>query len=212
MAIVKVEITKAKTTLEFDTKTLPDEVYAEALRQGLKVLANRGQTKITKETYPEAEELKAAALAKAELTKADMYAGKIRIMGAKGDKVSGKVMTIARNMAKALVKDEMKRQKIKVSYVEASVITKHANDLLAKMPALIEKAKAQLEAQEAEALAMKESLASIVTPGMISEKKKAKVEAEKAEAKEKAGTISAKQAGMTAQRPPKGQAKPAQQA
>lgn len=208
MAIMKIEVTKAKQALEINTKALPDEVYNEVVRQGLKVLLNRGMTKITKETYPNAEELKAAALEKAQTTLEDMKAGKIRIMGAKGDRVSGVVMTEARRIAKALVKDEMKRQKIKVSYVEASEITKAANALIAANPAIVEQAKANIEAREKEAQALKEGLAQIVTPGMVSAAKAAKVDKAKAEAKEKMGTLSATQAGQIAQRPAPKASKP----
>lgn len=204
MGIMKVEVTKAKATLEIDTKDLPDAVYQEALRQGLKVLLNRGMTKITKETYPAAEELKAAALAKAELTVEDMKAGKIRIVGGGKDKVSGAVKTEAMKIARALVKDELKRQKIKVSYVEAKEISAAAEGVIRANPQIMEMAKANVEARVKEAESLKAGLAQIVTPGMINTQKKAKADAtaaaEKAKAKE---ALSATQAGITAVRPPK---------
>lgn len=204
MGIMKIEVTKAKQALDIDTSELPDQVYQEALRQGLKVLLNRGMTKITKETYPNADELKAAALEKANTTLADMKAGKIRIVGAKGDKVSGAVKTEAMRIARALVKDEMKRQKIKVSYVPAKEISLAAENVIRANPSIMEKAKLAVEAREAEALALKEGLAQIVTPGMIDQAKKAKVDKEAAEAKaavKAAGaSLSATQAGQVAQR------------
>jgi hypothetical protein len=200
MGILKVPVTKAKATLDIDTSELPDAVYQEALAQGLKIILNRGQTKITKETYPKAEELQAAALAKAEETFANMKAGKIRIMGTKAEKTGGAVMTEARRLAKQVIKDEMKRQGIKVSYVEASEITKAANAYLTTDAGkeLIDRAKANLEAAQAKASATTDILAGIVNPSMVSEKKKAKIEDEKKKAK---AALSATQAGKPRSRP-----------
>src|SRR5258705_2316138 len=94
---LRVPVTKAKGSIEVDTGSLPEHVYREALVQGLKVLINRGMTKLTKEAYPDADVLKAAAMEKAEETLQNMYDGKIRIMGgAKSDKVPREVMTEAR--------------------------------------------------------------------------------------------------------------------
>lgn len=206
--LMKIEVTKGKQTIEIGTKEVPDAVYFEALRQGFKVLLNRGMTKITKETYPDAAELQAAAMAKAMLTFEDMKAGKIRIVGGKS-KVSGAVKTEAMRIARALVKDELKRQKIKISYVDAKDITEAAENILRANPEIMDKAKLAVEAREAEAAKLKEGLAQIVTPGMVNVAKKAKVDKAQAEEKAKAkAALSATQAGITAQRPPKGGAKP----
>lgn len=145
MAVVQIPITKAKTTVEIDTDKLPAEVYREAVIQGLKVMANRGASKITKETYPDETELKAAALAKAEEQVEAMKSGKIKIAGAKVAKTSGATMTEAMRLARNLVKDLMKRENIKVSHVAASEITAAAKEVLAAQPELIEQAKAAIE-------------------------------------------------------------------
>lgn len=196
MAVMKIDVTKGKAQLEIDTDSLPEIVYKEALAQGLKVLLNRSMTKITKEAYPNPNELKAAAMAKAAETLEAMKAGKIRIMGAKADKVSGKVMTEARRIAKNMVKEEMKAQKIKISYVDAKDITAAANALIAANPDIVEEAKKNIEAQEAKTKGALEkiNLASLVP---INEKKKGKIEAEKAQAK---AQLSKTQAGKTAVR------------
>jgi hypothetical protein len=147
---LKIPVTKGKSFIEVNTGDLPEHVYREALIQGLKVLVNRGMTKLTKEAYPDAEKLKEAAMEKAEETLLNMYEGKIRIMGgAKSDKVPREVMTEARRMAKALVKEELKRSGVKVSYVESSEITKAANALLADQPEIIEDAKKEVERRAA---------------------------------------------------------------
>lgn len=212
MATLKIPVVKAKGLasgdyLEINTDDpanggdLPANVYQEALIQGLKVILNRGTTKITKSTYPVAEELKAAAMAKAQETLEAIRAGKIRIMGAKTDKASGKVMTEARRIAKNIIKDEMKRQGIKVSYVDAKDITAAANALLSDQPEIVEEAKKAIEAQEAKAKQVADMAISGKLKDMlpINTKKKEKAEKEKADAK---AQLSAMQAGKTRTRAP----------
>lgn len=46
---VNVPITKGKTTLAVNLDEIPDDVYTEIVLQGLKVLLNRGTSKVTKE-------------------------------------------------------------------------------------------------------------------------------------------------------------------
>lgn len=196
MAMMNVPVTKGKTTVAIDTDLIPTEVYAEALLQGLKVLVNRGMSKITKETYPQAEELVAAATAKANENAADILAGKVKLSGAKPKAASGAVMTEARRLARNLVKDEMKRQGIKISHVEASEITKAANALLAEDPTLIETAKANLE--ERAKVPVKINVAAIP----ISDKKVKAAEARKAKdqlSKTQAGKVATRKKGQPAQ-------------
>lgn len=197
MGILNIDVVKAKQLIEVETDKLPEAVYAEALRLGLKHLMNSGNTKITKTTYPNPEELKAKAWEAAQTRLEALYAGKIRIMGAKSaDKVPGVVMTEARRIARNLVKDEMKKQKIKVSYVAASEITKLANQLIAGNPTIVEQAKQAIEAREkavAEGMQGLGDLKSLVDPK--------KVEAAKAKKDEatKAAQLSAAQAGKVQQ-------------
>jgi hypothetical protein len=189
-----VPVTKAKGTIEVDTGQLPEHVYREALVQGLKVLINRGMTKLTKEAYPDADLLKAAAQEKAEETLQNMYDGKIRIMGgAKSDKVPREVMTEARRIARALVKDGLKRAGVKISYVESSEITKAANVLLADQPQILEQAREEVERRQ------KANVTINVKAIPISEKRKAAAEAAAA-AKKADKTLSAAKAGKIAAR------------
>lgn len=199
MGIVNVSIVKAKQTIEIETDKLPQAVYEEALAQGLKVLMNRGNTKITKTTYPKPEELQAKAMEAAHAMRENLYAGKIRIMGAKSDnKVPGVVMTEARRIARNLVKDELKRQGVKVSYVEASEITKAANALIAADPEIIKQAEDAISARNAQAEKVKAALGDIKASVPVSEKKKAAAEKAKADNKAKANAVlSAAQAGKT---------------
>ena len=197
MAIMQIPITKGKGFIEVNTDSpedggdLPASVYAEALLQGLKVLLNRGASKITKETYPNEDELKAAAMTKAEEQKALVRAGEIKFTGqSKAKKASGAVMTEARRLAKNLVKDEMKRQGIKVSHVDAKDITKAANGLLEMKPELIAQAEANVAEREKTPVAIDLSAIIKVNPTKVA----------KAEAKKKDKPLSAKQAGMVAKR------------
>jgi len=189
--MLKIPVVKGKTFLEVNTAELPIHVYREALVQGLKVLLNRGQTKITKEAYPEPEALKAKAMETAEETLENMYKGKIRIMGgaAKADKVPREVMTEARRIARNLVKEELKRSGVKVSYVESSEITKAANALLAADPDIIKQAEEEVEKRAAKKV--KIDIASIP----ISQKKM-----KAAEDRKKDKTLSAAKAGKVATR------------
>jgi len=182
-------------TVDVDTSALPDDVYREALMQGLKSIAERAMSKITKEAYPDEAERKAAIHAKAEANIADMYAGKTKITGqARVKKASGAVMTEAMRLARNLVKDAMKANKIKISHVKASEITTAAKALLEQDPSILATAEANLKAREATPI--KIDIAKLVhtDPQLVAkdEAKKAKAKAEK--------PLSAKQAGKVAPR------------
>ncbi len=187
--VINVPVTKGKGTIAINTNDIPDDVYQEALLQGLKVLMNRGMSKITKETYPNAEEMKAAAMTKGASNLEDIKAGKIRFTGGKKKLATGQIMTEARRLAKNLVKDEMKRQGIKISHVEASEITKAANALLEADATIVEQAKKNVEERQKKVI---EGASSIVSSIKISDKLVSKAEAKKAASK---GQLSAKQAG-----------------
>lgn len=205
LKIINVPITKAKTTMAINVDEIPDDVYAEALMQGLKVLLNRGTSKVTKETYPKPAEMLAKALEVAEAQLELVKTSKIKFTGGKKKSgATGAVMTEARRLAKALVKDELKRTGIKISHVEASEITKAANLYLESEAgaALVEKAKANLAEREAVSIGDIINVKSVVA---ISPELVAKAEAKKA----KGGTLSAKQAGMVKHKA-KGQAQATQ--
>src|SRR5262245_32134749 len=189
--VLRIAVVKAKTFLEILPDDMPLHVYTEALMLGFKQILNRGQTKITKEAYPEPEALKAKAMEVAEATLENMYAGKIRIMGgaAKADKVPREVMTEARRIARNLVKEELKRSGVKVSYVESSEITKAANALLAADPDIIKQAE-----EEVEKRAAKKGKIDIASIPISQKKMKA------AEDRKKDKTLSAAKAGKVATR------------
>lgn len=192
MAILQVPVTKGKGFIEINVDDIPGDVYAEVVLQGLKVLLNRGTSKITKDNIPNPEELKAEAMVAAEKQKTAIMDGSIKLTGSKAKpKETGVVMTEARRLAKNLVKDMMKEKGIKISYVDSKDITAAANELLEEMPELIETAKANLAAREAIPTAGKIDISTIIK---VNPKKVAKAEAEKA-AKKASAPLSAKQAG-----------------
>lgn len=188
--IVNVPITKGKTTLAVSIDDIPPDVWAEVVLQGLKVLCNRGTSKVTKETYPKAEDLAAKANEVAAAQLELIMTSKIKFTGGKKKSgTTGAVMTEARRLAKALAKDGLKKAGYKLSHIESSEITKIANLYLEseKGAELIEKAKANLAERD------KISIGDTIDVSMvaISPKLVAAAEAKKA----KGGSLSAKQAG-----------------
>ena len=148
MATLKIPVTKAGRTLDVDTDALPEESYRIALEEGLKVLLNKGMSKITTKGLEgsDLDKAKEAAFAKGTENLEACMAGKIKrgraaAKDASGAKVPGVVMTEARRLAKEVVKNELRAAGIKISHVEASEITKAANELLAVEPSFIEQAK-----------------------------------------------------------------------
>lgn len=197
MAMLNIPVTKAKGTLAVDTDKLSDEVLAEIYLQGLKVLLNRGASKVTASTIPDEEARKTEAMAIAEKQLEAVYAGTIKFTGGKAKKASGAVMTEARRLAKALIKDDLKRRGFKVSHFEASDITKAANALLDT-----DQGKEIIAQAEANIAERSKTPLGIDVSTLISESPKLVEKAEKAKAAKKS-QLSAKQAGMTAKRRPK---------
>lgn len=202
MSLLAIAITKGKASIEIETDDLPEDVYREALIQGLKVLLNRGMSKITVAAYSDkadpAAAVKEAAMVKAAENVIAVKAGDIKFTGsAKTKKVPGAVMTEARRLAKNLIKDAMKAQGIKISHVKASEITKAANSLLDDSPEIIAQAEANLA--EREKAPIKIDLKALIKedPELV-----AKAEARKS----KKGTLSAKQAALPKKHKPAAQA------
>lgn len=193
--LVSVALKNSAGTIEIDTARLPDDVYREVLMQGLKVIAERNMSKLTKEAYPDEDQRKQAIHDKALANVQDMYEGKIKITGAaKVKKASGAVMTEAMRLARNLVKDAMKANKIKISTVKASEITKAAKLLIESDPSIVATAEENLKQREQTPI--KIDIASLIKadPALV-----AKAEAKAAEAKANK-PLSAKQAGKVAPR------------
>lgn len=196
MSIFKVPVVKSKGFVEIDYANIPDEMLRHVVAAGLKVLINGGTSKITKSTYPNEAELQSVSQAKAEERAAELIAGTLKVAGAKAKgKTPAKVMTEARRLAKAYIKDQMREQGLKISHYDAKEITAAANDLLESMPELIAQAEANIKAREETPVATKLDLSSLmkVNPTKV---------AKATEANEKKKALSAKQAGMTVKAKP----------
>lgn len=199
--IFKVPVTKAKTTIDVEVspETIPDHVYKAVFAEGLKVFVNKGMAKIKVKDLSEADaaSAQAAAIAQAEKNVQAMHDGTIKLGRAKAadGKVSGKVKTEAMRIARALVKEELKRMKKKVSHYEAKDISAAAAALIEANPVIIAKAKAAIEAQEAEAANVGSTID--ISSIAISPTKIRAAEAKKAAGKT---TLSATQAGKPAKR------------
>lgn len=204
MAIMKVPVVKAKTTLDVDTNALPEDVYAEALLLGLKQLLGRGMSKITSASTKDDAELQALALEQANKNLEKVKAGDIKFTGKKAaGKTKGEVMTEARRLAKLLVKDAIKRAKQRISDYDAKEISALAEEYIEGNSEILDQAKANIEARSK----LKGADTIDVSKLVKNPKKVAKADEKKAEAKDK--TLSAKQAGMVKVKAKGG--KPAQQ-
>jgi hypothetical protein len=149
--ILTVAVSKGRSgEIDVDTAKLAEYVYINCLKEGAKTHVNKGMSKIVKANFKTVGEFQAAVMAKAQENLKAMYAGTMVIRGsgkAKGDKVPTEVLTLARNMARAIVKGELKKKGFKVSLVKSAVITKAANLLLTQRPEIITKAAADIAAQ-----------------------------------------------------------------
>lgn len=199
MGIMNIKITKANRTVAVETSELPDEAYQYVLQKGLEALLNARMSKVlTKDLEGEKlADAQSAAAAIAEENLANLKAGKISkgrasAKDANGNKVSAVVMTEARRLAKEVVKNEIRAAGMKISHVEASVITKAANELIAADPSFIESATANIEGR-------KQVKSAINIADLVHESPKLVAKAEKAKAERKT-TLSAKQAGKAAPR------------
>jgi hypothetical protein len=199
--IMSIPIKNGAGNVDVDVRFLPDDVYREALLQGLKVIAERAMSKLTKEAYPDDAERKVAIRDKALANVEDMYAGRVKITGATVvKKASGAVMTEAMRLARNLVKDAMKAEKIKISTVKASDITIAAKAFIEADPSIITTAEANLAARSE--TPVKINITSLIQADPVLVKKAE----EKAKAAKAEKGLSKTQAGKVA---PRAKAKPA---
>lgn len=203
MAKLNIPITKGGASIEVDTDNMPESMYLMAMQEGLKVMLNKRMSKVTvaKLEGVKLAEAREAAMVIARKNYDEVMAGTMKGGRAAGAaKISGVVMTEARRLAKEVVKNEIRAAGLKVSHVEASAITKLANELIASDPSYvaqatenIEKRKAKVNEDQSAALAFLQKLGGVQeSPKLV-----AKAEKEKAEKK---STLSVKQAGKVAPR------------
>lgn len=193
--LLKVPCTKSGSYVEVDVNKLPEDVYREVVLQGLKVLVNRGQSKVTKAEIPDETARKAKAQEIAEKNVEAIMAGNIKFSsGTKAKKASGEVMTEARRIARAKVKDALKAAGEKPSLYAASAITKAANALIDADPSILETAKANIEARKDGPAVTTIDIKSLIQP----DPKRIAAAAEEKAAR--SSQLSAKQAGKPGKR------------
>jgi hypothetical protein len=195
LKLMDIPVVKAKKTISVDVNSIPDQTFDYVIFLGLKTLINRGSTAKANEG------LDAIAIAQKNLDA--IMTNKVRVVGMKvSEKASGKEMSEARRIAKALVKDTIKAAGEKVSHYEPSEITRAANAYIEGHPEILEQAKANIAAatkKVGEAAKAKEQMAAlrIATSAKAIAKANEKSAKAKAEAKPAAaGQLSAKQAEL----------------
>ena len=202
MSMIQIQVKKGSGQIDVDTDKLPVEQYAEALRLGLEAMMNTKQSKIPSvkaikelaETDAKAAEAHRESAMKIAADNLEaIYANKFKSgrKATSASKVSREIMTEALRLARNTVKDAIKAAGAKISHVKASDITSAAKDLIAQDPEYLEKAKANLEANQVKAKKAID-VSALVSPELVA---KAAEKAEAAKSKS-AGIISATQAGL----------------
>ncbi len=169
MAIITVPITKAKQNIPVETDSLPEEMYALALAEGLKVILNKNMSKAGPVKDVDDEELaktRAKAMEIAQENFENLMAGNLKKRKAAG-KESRAVTTEARRLAREAVKAAFKEAGKKLSGIKASVITAAADELIAEDDSYVVKARenvAKMAQRESVHVAPKEgtSLAALI--------------------------------------------------
>jgi|SRR5690348_9870485 len=207
MAILQIPIAKAGKGVTFavDTDVFNElmadnpEAAMRIVEEGFKAILNSRMSKLAAPSKLEGadyEANKAAALAKAEENLDDLKAGKLvkRASTAKATGVDRAVMTKAVQLARDVIRGELRKAGVKISHVAPREITEYAKQQVAENPKYIEDAKALI----AEAAEIKPSvdIASVIK---LDPKRVAKAEKEKAARKEER-QLSAKQAGIVGKR------------
>lgn len=144
MTTLNIPIVKAKETIPLDTNAVPEDVFAEAVAIGFKVLLNRGATKITATAYPSEDDRRAAAMEAAKKQLEMVMTSKIKFTGGKVKKATGAIMTEARRIAREIVKNTIKSNGGKVSHYKSSEITRIANAVIEADPEIVKQAEANL--------------------------------------------------------------------
>lgn len=189
---IDVPISKGKGSIRVYVEDIPETMWIEAATRGLKDMFTTGLTKVTVKGLEgeELEKAQAEAMRIAEANKDKVLAGTFKISGrASSSKVSGKIMTEARRLAKAQVKAEIKLAGFKITHIPAKHITELANEYLASEDgaALIEQARENVEAIDRKASLKKFDVAKVhVDPKLVAaDQKRATERKAKAEGKAK---------------------------
>lgn len=172
MTIMQIPITKASVaakgdrpakvvTLDVDTSAIPEDMYALAMYEGLKVLLNARMSPklvgaVTKLTGKDLEAAQAAAMKIATENLSNLMKGEIKAkksktakaLDADGQPIAKEVMTEALRQAREVVRNEIRKAGQKISQYKASQITEYATQVVAADPSYIAKARDAIAARE----------------------------------------------------------------
>jgi hypothetical protein len=199
MSVVNIPVPKAGGSIEIELDDLasadfPEHVYKEIMFQGLKVLLNRGMSKIT---GAKTDGSKKAAMEIAEKNLLAVRKGEIRLYsGKRPTKATGAINVEAMRLARIMVKDAMKRAGMKVSHYPAKEITAAAKLMLEgdQGPGILAQAEAAIKEREE-----KENQLAIDLSGLKADPKLV-ADAEKKAAESRAATKAKKARAAVAQR------------
>jgi len=146
-----IRIAKANKDLEVQFADFPPDVKRYIVEQGLSKLLNAATAKETVKTTPDNATREANSMAHATKKLDNLKAGQIstRAKSTGDGKTPAVVMTEARRQAKIIVKAQAKAKGLRQADFTAKAWTEAANTYLASNPALIEAAKAAIEANAA---------------------------------------------------------------
>ena len=211
--ILKVHVPKADASVDIDIEAIGEENWDKIIMAGLSHFINLRMSKITGLKELEGEKLADAQRDALKIAKENVdkiLSGSIGTKAKAGaSKPSGRETTIAVQLARQFLKDQMRIANIRLNTVPAKDLTAAAKRLVETDPSYLEAARKQLA--EAEAKATEASAFNINDFVKASPELVAKIEAEK-KAKAKDKPLSAKQAGKakaTAKAKPKSNAIPA---
>jgi hypothetical protein len=194
--ILHVHVPKAEATVEIDIEAIGEENWDKIIMAGLSHFINLRMSKITGLKDLEGEKLAAAhadALAIAKENVSKILSGSIGTKAKAGaSKPSGREVTIAVQLARQFLKDQMRIANIRLNTVPAKDLTAAAKRLVETDQSYLDAARKQLaeaEAKSTEASAFNINDFVKASPILV-----AKLEAEK-KAKAKDKPLSAKQAG-----------------
>lgn len=195
--VFAIRVSKGRSgTLQCDPALLAEWVYARCVMEGAQKLANGGMTTIKKGDFDTEEEYKEAVMTKARSNLEAMYDGtlKIRGSGVSKDKHPPEVKVLARQMAKAAVKAELKKKGYKITQVPTRVITEMSNTALQAKPEFYERAYEEYNKRQAISIS---DIGIDFSPGAVPLDQKKIARAEEAK---KAKQLSAAKAGQVATR------------
>lgn len=194
--VFNIRIAKASKSVAVQFDELPDAVKLYIVEKGLSTLLNAATAKITEKVEPDEAARADQAWGEAMKKLDALRAGKIKTSGVKADgEISKAVMTEANRLALLVIKAKIKEEGKRYSDYATKALREAAGVYLKQNPALIETARANLDAEAKLAKVVESAIDVSALPIDVEkvEKRKAKAaETKAAKEKLKAGTADTK--------------------